>query len=472
MMTPILKTPLLMIPALLSLQACQLTVDSTNPGTDATATPVLPTTVPTTAPTTEPTMTGLWTLSVNEVEVCSQAQSDCANLPVDANAIVNLKVNGEFGIYDVSLPAQTLPSDVALEQTASIEFAEWYADLPAAYSIQFDDWCGHSSHGIYDYALPEFQKRNLVGSIGIIAGFCTDQEWAQAQEFIDSGWSIFNHTMTHVFAIAPSWQPDAVVTWDTEYQIGAANDLVAEKLNGYRMQSVAMPNDLLTTEVDNYVRNHEDFIAMRAPNEMDGTWVPSSGMNRRFTAKPCPQGSVCNGGLVPLDTFFLRNDLYGPYSGFGGFGTSSLIAMVDYPINYTGWALQYNHGVNDSSWESIPLDVFIEYADHLAKRRDAGDIWVATPETVTKYHQATIACTLKAPIALPHATLYQVDTESVACQRHLTAVTAIIDLLAPVTRVLQAGQPLEHSWTKATDHVPAQLMVNFNPAAGELLVLH
>lgn len=409
-----------------------------------------------------------WLLLNSQNEpLCSSEQVDCTELPPSDDGSLKLfwQRDNQIALHEFSNQA-ALPGRIEVQwQVDDLAFTDWYQDLPAAYSIQFDDWCGHSSFGIYEHAFPIFQARGLVGSIGIIAGQCYPEEWQQAQEMVDAGWSVFNHSMTHGYPIAPSWDPDAVVNWDNDFEISQSNDLIAENLNGYRPEIIALPNDLLTTEIDQYVRNHPDFIGMRGPNEMDGSWLSSSGMNYRSRVKPCPMGAVCDSIYEPLDTYFLRNDLYGPFSGFKYFGTSSLIAMVDFPINYGGWALQYNHGVEDASWETIPLDVFVEFADYLQQKKQAQEIWVAKPETVVRYHHATLECEVEQVQALPYASKVAIK-QSDACLRHNTDITLALPSNMNIEQVWQGDSRLE-VYQKAD-----RTLVDFQPGAGDLLVIH
>jgi hypothetical protein len=416
-----------------------------------------------------------WTLTVGVNEVCNDQQRDCTLATINDEPLVLALFTAESSNeYQITLNQKTLAGEVSdVFSGSEIKHPNWKYDRIGAYSIQFDDWCGHSTHGIYDRGLKDFKALGIVGSIGINTSGCTDLEWQQAQEFLNAGFSIFNHGAEHKYPDVPTWEnPDSIViTWDNDEQLGDSNDLIAEKLNGYRPEIVATPNDIMTTDIINYIKEHPDFIGARAPNFIDQTWVPSSGVNRRQNVKPCPQGSVCTNHFEPMDPYFLKNDLYGPYSSFSG---NSLVEYLNYAVQYEGWALQYTHGIDDESWESITLAHWEAFIIRLEAAIEEQKLWIATPETIVRYHHATLNCLTLGDQNIPYGWLYKIDDSNEFCERHKTEITAQLNMPEDISAVYQDGTAIEFYYSKPEALAEGdirQVYFEYMPNAGDIVIL-
>ena len=142
-----------------------------------------------------------------------------------------------------------------------------------------------------------------------------------------------------------------------------------------------------------------------------------------------------NAGDFP-DAFAVGFDTYGPdqsvYSG------DILTAYVDAAIAEGGWAVREFHGVEDSSWESVPLPEYTAHLDYVVDRIDAGELWLAPPTEVVHYRFAREAC---APTAVGNTV--QLDAPAPGCLDHpslLTLRLSIPDATGEVTAE-QDGQP-------------------------------
>jgi peptidoglycan/xylan/chitin deacetylase (PgdA/CDA1 family) len=402
-----------------------------------------------------------WVLKIDGNEVCSDDFSSsvagCTDSATGASSIELDVTYADNAQATFDLLTGNAPRNLqgAIHQTAAVASnATWKNDATGAWSLQHDDWCGWVTSGIYADAVPALVERGLKASVGLIAGDCIeDPLWKQARAMLTQGMTMFNHSMNHKAAIAPSWDSSMAISWDNQVELHDSNDEIFENTN-YRPSMFAFPNDLATTSAINFLRDSDQYKGARGPNELDGVWIPTSGVNAAdFT-----------------DPYMLKSDLYSEYSAYWSLGEGKrLTQYVDDAITQGGWAFQYMHGVNDSSWFTVPKAEFITLVDYVKAKVDSNEIWSDTPETVLDYRFAREYCAPQTPKAMPFGWFIGVDNGSETCALYHTEVTAkvALDSAVVVVDVLQNGNALSFDF----DAQSGALQFDYLPNNGDLIVL-
>ncbi|MGL6039766.1 MAG: polysaccharide deacetylase family protein, partial [Deefgea sp.] len=249
-------------------------------------------------------------------------------------------------------------------------------------------------------------SRGLKASLGLIAGSCKDNDWAKLKKHVADGHELYNHTLTHVGMLeAGSLKP--IEGWDNAKEIAAAHQLVKDKL-GYTLQFMAYPSDLATSEAKAYLQKQSDYLGARAAKHIyDGS---NAGINRADNTDP----------------FFIKNDVYwhdGKWSLYKPAGGNMLIQHVDAALENGGWSYRTMHGVADGSWEAVPKEQYIAYADYLQKKVASGELWLAGPTEIIRYQATRENC----PLILTGNTIKLKQSNEI-CQRYASAITVDVQI--------------------------------------------
>ncbi|WP_028449922.1 polysaccharide deacetylase family protein [Chitinibacter tainanensis] len=284
---------------------------------------------------------------------------------------------------------------------ASLQVQPWPAGAKAAHTIAHDDVCGGNTGGIFQHALPVLQARGLHASLGLIAGLCNEPQWQQLKQALQAGHELFNHTTSHVGMLEPgSLAP--IAGWDNLKEIAQAQRLVQAKLD-YSMQFVAFPSDLATPEAKAFAAAQPEILGLRAAKHLyDGS---NAGLN----------------AVDEIDPLFVKWDMYwrdGKWSRYKPANGNMLIQHAQAALESGSWSYRTMHGVADGSFESVPLTQYTEYADFLAAKVKAGELWVAPPTAVLRYAISRQQCALQL-----QGKQIKVDASGPDCQRYHTALT-------------------------------------------------
>lgn len=451
----------------------------------ATPSPTLSPT-PTANPTTSPTVTATATPAAS-----SQPAADAWNSTMTYTAGKRVSYNGrayeakwytvgdnpaQSGAYGVwkdlgpVLVATPSPSPTATPASSpatttsvsAVQATSWKYGATAAYSMMHDDLCAWVTDGQIDYAAPALKARGLISSFGMITGStCGAKHWAAAQQFLQDGHEIFSHTRNHSDANS--------ALWDMAGEISGSSDDIAAHLNGYRPTFFAWPSGVAADAPMAYLRTAAGYIGGRAANRVD-----ANGM-------VIYDGHIAgiNGTTVP-DAYQVRSEMftlsaqYSEYEAQVKAGGDLLNLHLDAGISKQGWAVMTMHGVNDSSWNSVPLQQYTKHLDYVKAKVDAGVLWVAGPSEVLKYTYAREACK---PILNAAQTVLTFDTSAADCVKNATPLTLKISKPAAVGQLYieQAGQaitikPLGNYpvWTsgQAIPAVNYDYLITVNPVGG------
>nr|WP_314902124.1 polysaccharide deacetylase family protein [uncultured Deefgea sp.] len=349
-----------------------------------------------------------------------------------------MKLNQHLGVIF------SLCSALAISANTSFEVQTWRDGAKAAHTIAHDDYCGGSVSGVENTALPILNERGLKASLGLIAGSCKDGDWAKLKKHIAEGHELFNHSLTHVGMLeAGSLTP--IAGWNNEKEIASAHQLVKDKL-GYTMQFMAYPSDLATPEAKAYLLTLPDYLGARAAKHIyDGS---NAGINSANNTDP----------------FFIKNDVYwhdGKWSLYKPAGGNMLIQHVDAALENGGWSYRTMHGVADGSWEAVPKDQYIAYADYLQKKVASVELWLAGPSEIIRYQATRENC----PLVLTGNTL-KLKQNNELCQRYASAITVDVQIADESQgRFTQNKKPLP-----SKKIANGKFRIQFNPALGDLSI--
>jgi hypothetical protein len=256
-------------------------------------------------------------------------------------------------------------------------------------------------------------ERGLRAALGAIVARCNEQRlWPQLRELIARGHEIVNHSHTHANQrLTPDYEQEiAVPKAELEAALGVPNSFYV------------FPFDEFTPEAVAYLKRL-DFLGARTGGR----------------------------GITPpdhADDFAINFDVYGPdwsiYVDDPVKRNDILNVYVDDAIADGGWAVREVHGVEDASWESVPLDEYVRHLDYVKGLVDSGALWMDTPTTIIDYRRARDAC------GEPRVTadLVEFTGAESSCPIHATPLSVVIstELDAETLVAWQGDRPL--SWRK------------------------
>ena len=341
------------------------------------------------------------------------------------------QVTYQHQIYQARYWVQhTAPGDAAAWQpvantkfgTAQPRVTDWKNAASAAYSIQFDDYCGWSNDAGQLLGEQELALRQLVAGFGVMSGSCGDPAWSphwpNLQAFISRGHEVFNHSYDHGHPLDADW---AWRKWGgNDLEIRESTELATRQLGGYRMQFFGFPFDVATEEQLQYLKARPQYLGTRTPN-----YWQANGVNAKSFADP----------------FRLRFQVY-MNADQGSSNPASLHNYLSETIAQQGFGLRVFHSVADTFYESVPLEAYRQHLDEVKAQVDAGQLWVGTVTDVLKYRFAREHCSLRPaqPVAL--GLLLSFDNQAAACSKYSTPVTVAITGVTASVTAWQGGREL------------------------------
>ncbi|MCE0558050.1 chitinase N-terminal domain-containing protein [Motilimonas sp. E26] len=330
----------------------------------------------------------------------------------------------------------------------SAQVATWKDNAQAAYTIQHDDLCGYITDGIIHNGVPELEARGLQGSVGVIAGNCADYHWQAVEKFAAAGHEIFNHSWMHVSPVGD--------TWSDEVEISQAQKKI-EQYAPAAVEFYAFPEDQATPASIAALKAEPNLIGMRSVN-----YWQARGVNDANT----------------FDPYFIKNDLFtnsGIWSVYEG-SDDILRAYVDDAIAKGGWALRTFHGVEDTSWEMVPLARYQGHLDYVKSLVDDGKLWVAGASDIIRYGMSRRSCTTQADTQYNGNLVVSFDLSDAQCQKYLadeTELTLVIntdqDVLGVSASYLVA--PADEAQPSVTAVSATQYLVNVKPHLGQVILV-
>jgi hypothetical protein len=309
---------------------------------------------------------------------------------------------------------------------ATVRVTPWREDARAAYSLIHDDLCAGAS-GILAHAVPELRARGLRAGLATVAGSCEQAGISsQLQALAADGFEIVNHSYSH-----PHLTPD----------LAPREIFEARRL------------------LESYAHAPVTFFAFPYDEYNDATIALVQGAGHL--------GARAGGGGVNAadfpDPLRAKFEGYGPYSAYGT-GPASLDRYVDAALAAGGWALRECHGVQDESWEPVPLDGYRAHLERVRGQVDDHQLWMAPPSTVVRYRLRRQSC--GAPSVDGSRVTFG---PSEACSASSTDLTIAVALTAKASgvvvragdRELPARQNAAGEWVVTIDpRIPSELFAS------------
>ena len=177
-------------------------------------------------------------------------------------------------------------------------------------------------------------------------------------------------------------------------------------------------------------------------------------------ALACGPRGVNEADVHPLAVSF---DVYGPdysiHSGDTIKRQDILNPLVDEALARDGWALRELNGVEDASWESVPLAEYQRHLDYIASLVAAGRLRVAGPTEIIRYRAAVGACGI--PVVTDgRMTFASTSADCVAADSPVSVVVSVENQVSALV-AQQAGRDL-----KVRQLFPVRFVVDVLPSAG------
>ncbi|MCE2573126.1 chitinase N-terminal domain-containing protein [Motilimonas eburnea] len=334
------------------------------------------------------------------------------------------------------------------EQGASLsaEVANWQNNATAAYTIQHDDLCAYITDGIIHHAIPELSARGLQGSVGVIAGNCANYHWQAVEQFAAAGHEIYNHSWMHTNPVDPAWSD--------EVEIRQAQQMLMEKVPT-AVEFYAFPQDQASAESIAALKADADFIGMRSVN-----YYLARGVNDADS----------------FDPYFIKNDLFtnsGIWSVYEG-SDDILRAYVDDAVMQGGWALRTFHGVEDTSWEQIPLQRYQGHLDYVKSLVDEGKLWVAGASDVIRYGMARRSCQMQSTTQYDASLVLSFDLSDPVCKKYLaddTQLSVVVSADQAVNQIAAHYQQADAAQQPTIARInEQQFVVNLLPRQGQVVI--
>ena len=272
----------------------------------------------------------------------------------------------------------------------SVAIAPWPGTAVAAYTLIADDFCGGLAGQAHADTM--MANRGMGMAFGAMVASCSDGDWALARERIGRGHEIINHSWSHMCATTeercgsgPTYGPELFAQ---EY--GQSTDGI-EQNAGVRPTFFIFPYDESTDTARAYLKGL-GYLGARAGTKM----------------------RLNDDVFDPFTPDFDVNWPEGQKTGRQRWGFVS--GMTDALLEQgRGWGIREIHGVNDG-WGPIALDSMRAHADELKRLVDAGQLWVAPPSEVIRYHDqrehygAEIALAVDTTVYPDLDSLVEIDT--------------------------------------------------------------
>ena len=210
-----------------------------------------------------------------------------------------------------------------LSQTKS-KISDWKHAATAAYSVLFDDYCAWANDAGLAIGESELRKRGLIGSFGVIAGFCGEQHWPELSRHITRGHEVFNHSWDHGHPLDANW---ASRKWGgNELEIKQSTEKISNMLGGYTAHLFGFPFDAAADDQLSYLKSFPNYLGTRAPN-----YWQTNGVNEKNFSDP----------------FRVRFQVYANADQTSE-NPASLSNLLSTALSQQGWAVRVFHSVHDS----------------------------------------------------------------------------------------------------------------------------
>lgn len=282
----------------------------------------------------------------------------------ETNAALSISDNGDYtGVYQLqkdsmfcSYSDEILVTDDYLEVG---EIANWADNKKAAVSLTFDDW----SNGHPNIAVPQLNKRGIVGTFNITSSFVTN--WDAINDAYKAGHEIANHSKSHA---------DISKLEASEYynEISAPESTIESNIEGLNIATFAYP-------MGTY--NQGIIDTLKALGYVGARGVEPSSQNYTYNF------ATSEDDYYNILTYPISNSVQ----------DKSFTKQIDNTIKGGGLLTYLYHSVNspsvtDNNYSAVSESNFERQFDILLDYND--EVWIATMADALKYHRQKNCATL------------------------------------------------------------------------------
>jgi peptidoglycan/xylan/chitin deacetylase (PgdA/CDA1 family) len=306
------------------------------------------------------------------------------------------------------------PAGSALGAITVEGFSTWKGNATAAYSIIHDDACDYLTDSLFDVADAALTARGLHAGFGAIVERCAERNvWDKVEALVAHGHEVLCHSWDHKDFVAND--PTSNAPPDLAIEIDQATSVLQANLPDQKIEYFIFPFDSFS----------QPMIDRLVAAGFTGARAGTKGVNPADFPDPL-RGD--------FDVYNGDNSIY--YPQFSDVNK----AYVEDAISRGGWAIRELHGIQDTSWQTMPTVDYEAHLDYVKGKVDSGELWVDNPSTVSHYRFARQYC---AAPSVSGDTL-SFGAPSAQCSANATQLSIIVTTTVDVTNVsaTQAGKAL------------------------------
>jgi peptidoglycan/xylan/chitin deacetylase (PgdA/CDA1 family) len=265
----------------------------------------------------------------------------------------------------------------------------WMNGATAAYTLIHDDTCDTSMTSHFTIADPELTKRGLRAGFGTIAGMCAASieelrvyigndadtliktpQWDKLRVLLEHGHELVNHSWSHLLETGSQGMP-VVDESRWKMEIDKGRDVLEANLQVPPSYFI-FPFDAFKDVHLEYLHT-ENYVGVRA-GQRANYGEQGNGVNDKNFEDP---------QRVDFAVFYRNNE-----------SLNNMDRVIDDAIASQGWGIREMHGIGDtdSGWEPVPAEKYKAHLDYAKQKSDAGQLWMDTPSSVTRYRFARQHC--------------------------------------------------------------------------------
>lgn len=344
-----------------------------------------------------------------------------------------------------------------LLEGTSAEIATWKNGALGVYTAIHDDMGADNAQGINWHMDTVLYNRGLVGAPGVITSSCDIVDVNDMKRHQKHGHELISHSWKH---------GGAQSNWDADLEI---------------VQSKKWMDSTLQQNTTFFIFPFDQWTPLAISQLKAAGYLGARSGDRQVITDSCKHAGIdphYHNAYDFADPFDLVFDVYGEkHSGYQYMKTRAggddkhyfMKAHVAAAINNHGWSIREFHGIEDASWESIPLADYQSWMDYIKTQVDVNNLWMANPTRVIKYrftreYAGTPSLTANAG---GYSLSFGTSSNSAELAKYNTTVTVFVKTsgISQHIKAVQGGKTLETA--KISDN---SFTVEVNPTLGDVTI--
>ncbi len=256
---------------------------------------------------------------------------------------------------------------------SNVEISTWRDGAVAAYSAIHDDMGADNAQGINWHMDTVLYNRGLIGTPGVITSSCNITDVNDMKRQLKHGHELMSHSKFH---------GGAQSNWNADEEI---------------INSKKWLDSTLNINTGFFIFPFDQWTPLAIQQLKNAGYLGARSGDRQVITDSCKHAGIdphYHNAYDFADPFDLVFDVYGEkHSGYKYMKTRAggddkhyfMKAHVAAAINNNGWSIREFHGIEDASWESIPLADYQSWMDFIKTKVDANKLWMDGPTRIIKY---------------------------------------------------------------------------------------